>query len=185
MKPLTDEQRHMVENNVNLVYKCLNSAGYVSSRSDAEQELMLELCAAARNYDSSKGKFSTYAVACIKHRIKELKAKGDLWGATRQFKKGEQMYVGFKVTSLNRKMEGNDEELEQIDIIPSTEISVEDAVLSNLTFGQFMAQLSDKDRRILEMRLEGYTYQEIADYIGISEAHACRRVKQLVKKLNS
>lgn len=182
---LTDEQRRMVEDNVKLVYRCLNEAGYVGNRQDAEQELMLALCAAAYNYDSSRGKFSTYAVSCIKSKIKTLKAKADLWSPTRQFKKGTRMFVGFKPCSLNAKIEGNDEELELMDVIPSTETPVEEQVIESIDVQAFLAEIDPRDKQILEMRAQGYTYQEIGDAIGISQPHVCRRVKKLVEKLNS
>lgn len=183
---LTDEQRRMVENNVKLVYSCLRNVGYVGNRQDVEQELMMELCKAAYRYDASKGtQFSTYAVSCIKSKIRTIKAKRGLWSATRQFKKGQEMYVGFEVTSLNRKIDGNDEELELMDIIPSTETPMEDQVLARIEIDRFAESLTGNDKTIIEMRMQGYTYQEIADKIGISETHACRRVKKLVQKLNS
>lgn len=186
---LTDEQRSMVEENIRLVYDRLNKAGYVGNRQDAEQECMLALCVAACNYDASRSKFSTYAVSCIDAKIRTLKAKGDLWSPTRQFKKEadgkvKNTYVGFKAISLNQKIEGNDEEVELMDIIPSAEEPLEDKVIRGLDFQSVLSKLSEMDRRILQLRMDGYTYNKIAEIIGISQPHACRRVKKILEKLN-
>lgn len=186
---LTDEQRRRVEENVRLVYDRLNKAGYVGSRQDAEQECFLALCIAACNYDESRSKFSTYAVSCIDAKIRTLKAKEDLWSPTRQFKKDKNgkvknTYVGFKAISLNQKIEGNDEDVELMDIIPSAEEPLEDKVIRSIDLQSAMDTLSETDRRILQLRMDGYTYGKIAEIIGISQPHACRRVKKIVEKLN-
>ena len=44
--------------------------------------------------------------------------------------------------------------------------NAEEQVISEVMIKQFMESLSEKDRKILEMRLEGYTQEEIADELG-------------------
>ena len=44
--------------------------------------------------------------------------------------------------------------------------NTEDDVISEVMIKQFMDSLSEKDRKILEMRLEGYTQEEIAEDLG-------------------
>ena len=44
--------------------------------------------------------------------------------------------------------------------------NTEEQVISEVMVNQFMESLSEKDRKILEMRLEGYTQEEIADELG-------------------
>ena len=44
--------------------------------------------------------------------------------------------------------------------------NAEEQVISEVIVKQFMESLSEKDRKILEMRLEGYTQEEIADELG-------------------
>jgi DNA-binding NarL/FixJ family response regulator len=45
-----------------------------------------------------------------------------------------------------------------------------------------MTTLSEKDRQILELRVEGYTYQEIADKVGY-KTHST--VKKRIDKIGS
>lgn len=183
---LTNEQRLMVEDNMRLVYWVIREAGYVGDKQDAEQELMWELCKAAYRFDPTKGtKFSTYAMSCLKSKMKTLKAKRGLWSPMRQHKKGKPIFVGFEVTSLNRKVETPNDVVELMDVIPSGEISMEEMAIDRIDLERFIEALQRKDRRIIEMRMQGYTYREIANEIGDSEAYVCRRVKKLVEKLNS
>ena len=44
--------------------------------------------------------------------------------------------------------------------------NAEEQVISEVIVKQFMESLSEKDRKILEMRLEGYTQEEIAEQLG-------------------
>lgn len=50
--------------------------------------------------------------------------------------------------------------------LADTETNVENDVVGRLMAEQFMEQLSEKDRAILQMRMEGLTLQEIANKLG-------------------
>ncbi len=56
----------------------------------------------------------------------------------------------------------NGHELDFEDITANTE----EQVLSEMMVKQFTDSLSEKDKKILEMRLEGYTQEEIAEELG-------------------
>ena len=44
--------------------------------------------------------------------------------------------------------------------------TTEEEIISEVMVKQFMDSLSEKDRKILQMRLEGYTQKEIAEELG-------------------
>lgn len=74
MKPLTDEQRALVEDNMKLVPYMLKRFDVpyqkmISDEDDLMQIGYLALCMAAIAYDAAYGKFSTYACAAIKNAI--------------------------------------------------------------------------------------------------------------------
>ena len=74
MTPLTDDQRALVEDNMKLVPYMLNKCDipYWKMRADEDdfmQSGYLALCMAAASYDSSQGKFSTYACTAIKNAL--------------------------------------------------------------------------------------------------------------------
>ena len=55
------------------------------------------------------------------------------------------------------------------------QLSVEEHVLSQRQTEQFMATLTEKDKRILELRMQGHTMQEIADAVGYSTPSAVKK----------
>ena len=64
---------------------------------------------------------------------------------------------------IEKYAEYNDgQELEFGDVNATTEKQI----LSKIMVKQFMESLSEKDRKILKMRLEGYTLEEIAQELG-------------------
>ena len=74
MKPLTDDQRALVEDNMKLVPYMLNKCEIPYWKLRAEEDDLMQvgylaLCMAAAAYDSSQGKFSTYACTAIKNAI--------------------------------------------------------------------------------------------------------------------
>ena len=50
--------------------------------------------------------------------------------------------------------------------IPDTRSEFENSVLSELRIAEFAAELSERDKKILEMKMEGHTAQEIAGAVG-------------------
>lgn len=61
-------------------------------------------------------------------------------------------------------------------------IDLEGDIVAKVDVERFMATLSEKDRQILELRVEGYTYQEIADKVGYKTHSA---VKKRIDKIGS
>ena len=78
---LTEEQKKMVIDNINLVYFVINNNKFKIVNKDCISVGYLNLCKAVLNYNSDKGEFSTFAFSYIKNGIKtyirsfELKIK--------------------------------------------------------------------------------------------------------------
>ena len=71
------------------------------------------------------------------------------------------------IVSLDAEIEqytkyNNGQELDFEDITANTE----EQVLSEVMVKQFTDSLSEKDKKILEMRLEGHTQEEISEALG-------------------
>ncbi len=59
-------------------------------------------------------------------------------------------------------------------------IDLEGDIAAKVDVERFMATLSEKDRQILELRVEGYTYQEIADKVGyITHSAVKKRIDKI------
>ena len=50
--------------------------------------------------------------------------------------------------------------------IPDTRSAFENSVLSELQIAEFAAGLSERDKKILEMKMKGHRLQEIAEAVG-------------------
>ena len=58
-----------------------------------------------------------------------------------------------------------------------------DGVISEDFCNRFKARLSEKDMRILELRVEGFTYEEIADKLGYkNHSEVIKRIRAIEKE---
>lgn len=76
-KAMTDEQRKLAEENMNLVYHLIGKE-YPTFLYDEDivQSGFLGLCCATMKWKEEKGKFSTFACACIRNAIRmELRSR--------------------------------------------------------------------------------------------------------------
>ena len=78
------------------------------------------------------------------------------WGHSRSRK---------KTVSIEQLAEEAEENGTDFDI-PDTRSEFENSVLSELQIAEFAARLSGRDKKILEMKMEGHTAQEIAEAVG-------------------
>ena len=70
-----------------------------------------------------------------------------------------------KAVSIEQLAEEAEENGTDFDI-PDTRSEFENSVLSELQIAEFAARLSGRDKKILEMKMEGHTAQEIAEAVG-------------------
>ena len=78
------------------------------------------------------------------------------WGHSRSRK---------KTVSIEQLAEEAEENGTDFDI-PDTRSEFENSVLSELQIAEFAARLSGRDKKILKMKMEGHTAQEIAEAVG-------------------
>ena len=75
--------------------------------------------------------------------------------------------VNLNETEENVAMKTEDAEENSIDFdIPDTRSAFENSVLSELQIAEFAAGLSERDKKILEMKMKGHRLQEIAEAVG-------------------
>ncbi len=121
---------------------------------DFMQEGLIALCNAVKSYDGKKQiKFSTYAAACIKNRIK------DIFKAAGRDKR--------KISTISLDAQINDEETGDFyEVVASSSLSPEDKLMEAEIHKEreeaLKKHLSDMEFKILMLRLEGLSYDEIA-----------------------
>jgi RNA polymerase sigma factor (sigma-70 family) len=76
------------------------------------------------------------------------------------------------------------EEVRAGNILPSGEPSVEDALYVAEVIEKAMYGLKPPDPQIFRLRLEGFTRQEIAEQLGLTEASVKTRLERIRERLN-
>lgn len=162
----------IIEENIGLVGKVINRYVNITMlydiREDMQQVGMLALYKAIKRFDSSKGiKFSTYATKTIENDMKNFVSR-DLSN-----------YYDINAVSIESPIT-SDNEGESFSIEDT--IGIEDDT-SNVIVEEGLDRIErlygERARLIINLRNNGYKYQEIANEIGLSK----QRVNSIVKKI--
>ena len=125
---------------------------------------ILGLVKAVNTFDFDKGfAFSTYAAMCIKNEILMTLRK-------------KRVSIAFSLDD-NANL-GNEEEVPYLEII-ACDRKFEEEVIENELFSEFQKLLSDTEKRIISLYLNDKKQKEIAEILGISQAHVSRILKKL------
>ena len=168
---------HEVEKNLPLVSYVLQKY-YHKWNEDMFQTGCLGLVRAVKTYNSNKNMAkSTYYVSCIKNEI------GNIYRHINSDKCGKDITI----FSLNTKVEGSNNQLEYIDIIPET-YTIENKFINNEFLRTLIKELTHKERIIIiySFGLFGHckkTQAEIADLVGLYQSDISRYIKRILIKL--
>lgn len=169
--PLTPEQLQLVEDNMGLVehvirHKMQNwiqsriGAGIFVDFDDMRQEGYLALMQAARCYNPEKGKFSVYACEVIYHHLiniyivrpqRQRKGKGAI-----------PVYLDEPISDGCGDSFGHNEAVDTVGDLITADEDPYKAVITRIDIEEFLNGLSSQHRFIVEMRMNGFTYEQIA-----------------------
>ncbi len=133
---------------------------------DLVQEGLIALLYAIPQYEPEKGtKFSAFAQVCIQNRMKNVLQKA------RKFPEPVE----------------NPEEYQRADFIDETtpESILLEKEQSDLFRKQVMEVLSDKEWQVLELIVDGASYAETAEKLGISEKSVDNAMQRIRRKMRS
>lgn len=155
-------KEQVVLNNIGLVGLVLKSL----KRNIFDEDLcsigVSGLCEAINGFDASKGvKFNSYAAKVIHNKILKSLIKKRIIPA---FSLDEPCILD------------NGEEVSYADMIADGKRFEEDAIVY-MQFEEIMNLFSDRERKIISLRMDGKTQNEIAEICGISQAHVSRIIK--------
>ena len=173
---MTDEQRKLVTENHNLIYSFLNKHGF-----DIEEYYDLAaigLCRAAKTYDESKGAFSTYAYRAMLTDIDR-----DIRYRNRDKRIPEHLIDSYNAEVCN---DDNGSSVELVNYIPSN-VDIEREVIGLYMFDRYLARLSDlseRDKLIFWLLLDGYTHREIGEIVGCSYQNIRPVKNKIIRRLN-
>lgn len=155
----------LVTENINLVYSVLHRH-YKSFANDEDliQQGMIGLIYAAKKYDESKGiAFSTFATKCILNEFRKEFVRRLSQQKTASLDGDDEVSL-YNILSTTRDMEDSD---------------------NKQSFEGFMKSLEEKNRRILEMKIDELPLTEIQKELGMTKSGVLKRmrsVKRLWKK---
>ena len=171
MKFETEKEREgFISENMNLVYARVRALNNGRFDDDMAGEGFIGLIKAVDKFDlvSAKYRFSSFAVIYIDGHIKKYKQ--------RRRKHKDVLSLSSPVSKADTS--GTKQTLG--DLIPSPEDLALEVTVS-VSLGDFLKNLSDRDRRIVLLLLQGETGKESAAVIGCSE-QTVRRVKKQIKE---
>lgn len=134
------------------------------------------LCKAAIKFNDEKSKFSTYAFLLMKHVVfQEIRKRS----AEKRIPDNQVVYYQAELDDSN----GGDTST-FMNYIPSKE-NVEENVLSEIIFKEYMSKLKERDKHIFALFSYGYKQREISKIVGCSQAQVSRVRQKLCKYLAS
>ena len=159
-KPLTDEQRKLVEDNIRLAYEFVHKRGFTYGYEfeDAVQIALLGLIHAAMTFKESKSKFSTYAFLAMQSQFNM---------EYRKIKK--QKESGIINVSLSEPITEN-EELSVKDTIIERQDSIE-SIETVIAIKNAYKKLSDKEKQVISMIF--YAKEKEANQKNIAKKVRC------------
>lgn len=132
-------------------------AGYGHDKNDVESSGMLALWKAYRTFDPSNGaKWATYASTIIKNEFRMMIRKGQ-----------HRIHADSLDESINTDSDGN--ELTRSMLIRGGKH--DDSLVE---VDEFLSTLSERDKQIVRMTVDGYLQHEIADELNISQSYITR-----------
>ena len=170
---MTQEQQKLVEDNHNLIYHFLRK--YKLEHDEWYDMAAIGLCKAIISYDKSISKFSTYAYKTMfntvfKEKNRELNQ--------RTIPKHKLSYYDAKCFSNI-----NEENMTYFDMLPSNK-NTENEAIFNIKLHNFINNITEKEKQVLRLSMEGYLQREIGEIMGYSQTHIGRITNRMLNKID-
>ena len=158
-----NEQEQLFYKNLEFAYFILwKNYPTFAQDEDLKQEALLGLWQACLSYDQQKAMFSTYASHCIHNRLR-------VWFRERNKHPD--------TVSLNSPVGGYEEEgLTLEDTIEDPVPSIDEGYID---LKDFLASLSERDQKIVKLRMQGLTQKQIAQELGMTRVNCAMRLSKI------
>ena len=170
---MNEKQRQLAAENHNLIYSFLIKHGY--DYEDFYDVAAIGLCKAAMTYKKSIGMFSTYAYTCM---LNEIRHYFKIQDAQRRIPKNLISHYNKKTYTESGKEIG-----EALDYMACYDC-FENDVIFELCVEKVKERMSDRDKLIFDMLLDGYTTREIGKAAGCSCVHITNIRRNMRGKFN-
>lgn len=168
---LTPEQQKLAADNHNLIYSFA-----VKNKIDVVEYydvLALGLCKAALYHDGVSGKFSTLAYKCMRTVYMDEVVTHD-----KRYKRGN----GKKTEYYEDPVFQNGSKETYFNLLSDMKLPDEDSMILKLNFQEFYRYITDREQKVLKMKLSGITQKEIAKEYGVTHQMVSLWLKAIKKK---
>lgn len=171
-EPLTEEQRELAAKNHNLIYTYAYKKNI--SLEDYYGTLAIGLCKAAKVFDKDKGNFSNIAFSCMENELY------DYWKSTRKKSSiPENLMLSYDAPKEWEDSDGKNGLLESI-----PDYRTNDSMMYAVISYEFIEKLTEKEKIIVRLLMDGLTHVEIANELGCKRQNVDYRVKRIREKAN-
>lgn len=168
LKPLSDEQKRLVEENHKLIYWFIHK--YNLSIEEYYDILALSIIKAAKTFDKSKTKFSTYASIIMRH---------DFLRHMRKCNKLDTVSLDSPI-----KNDSGEDELSYMSIL-SDDVDYEYIMNRAILLMDATRTLTDGQLNLLRLYLLEYKYKDIAAMLNIKEGSVRTRIALIKSKIRN
>ena len=168
------DREQLAKDNINLIYAFMQK--YHLIEEDWFGAMSVAYMKAVQSYNPDGGAaFSTYAYQAMYYDLVHTFSQRE---DNRMAKQLNLDPKECRLISLNVRVLDSDDSPELQDIV-SDPIDCYDDILTNDCYKRFYSKLDERDRRIVDFRLDGLNYREIGRKLGISH----ERVRQRLEKI--
>ena len=167
---MTDQEKaELSERNMPLVWYMVNRyAGATMGRDELYSAALLGMAQALSAYDETRGiRFSTFAVTCMNHEILNL-----LKDARKH---------GFDISFDYYTTSPDDSEIryDSFASVMTMKSTVPEDIATKIVVRDFVEQLSERNKEILRLSINGMPQRDIAERMGVSRS----RIEQILLKM--
>ena len=128
---------------------------------DMKQEALLGLWKACMTYDKDKSQFSTYAAQCILNQVRQVLRK-------RSYEPD--------IVSLSTPVGDEDENLTLEAVLEDPVPSIDEGYID---LKDFLRGLNERDKKLIQLRLQGKTQKQIAQEMGLAQSYCSRLITKI------
>ena len=160
-------KEQVVLNNVGIVGLILKSLNLNPLDEDLFATGLVGVVKAVNTFNLDKGvRFSTYATPVIRNEIIMARRK-------------KRIIPAF---SLDETYQLENGDLVDISEMIADKRKFEDEVIADMQMKKMLSNLSDREKKIISLSMDGKTQREIAEILGISQSYVSRIIKSIYKK---
>lgn len=192
MKQLTEQQKEIVENNINLIHHILKQYNFASlgtqDYNDYFQQGAYGLCLAAQRFDENRGiAFTTFAGIYINGYILRYYrdfAQGPIRPTRQQLGAKERILYIYYNATLNDN-DGNETEILERLQFESSDSYFDNDIIFKVDFESLKSSLSLRENQVLDLAMADVGQVKSAEIIGISQPQIGRIKKKIYNKIKA